>query len=506
MALLNKTALNLSEGIRLRNFSLLVLCAAIVAYLFSNVQILATEPWPHFLQMLKALVRPNFSEPQTLAIDLLYTVSFALLGVSLAVLMGTALSLLYRYSIVRLCCAFLRAIHELFWALIFIQIFGLSAITAILAIGIPYACTFARVFHDIYQQAPVKITNQQTADNAKISNFCYVLLPQVWPQMQSYLRYRFECGIRTSAVLGFVGLPTIGFHLETAFKQGDYSYAGALLISFYLLIASIKHWIKLPLLPLYLLAAYYFLPDSYTINSGENMLRFITVDIWPRGVLNTDQGIVHSTIIYWQWFVELLLEQGLSGIGQTITLTVLALAATLVFCVMAMPILVLMHNYVSINIVGKSVLLVARSTAEYILAFVLLLLLGPSMLPAMLALAIHNSALISYLLARNMYSLALPVKLTISEFLYKVLPSLYVNFISLLMYRAEIILRESAILGVLGIATLGFYIDSAFEELRFDRALALLLMTAFMNILLDQFSRKMQLLFTSSAIRVRSRD
>ena len=509
MALLNfltEKKRNLSEGIRLRNFSVLVLCSAAIAYYFANVQILATEPWPHFLQMLKALLSPNFSEPKALAIDLFYTLSFALLGVSLAVVMGTALSLLYRYSLVRLCCAFLRAIHELFWALIFIQIFGLSAITAILAIGIPYACTFARVFHDIYQQAPVKITNQQIADNAKISNFCYVLLPQVWPQMQSYLRYRFECGIRTSAVLGFVGLPTIGFHLETAFKQGDYSYAGALLISFYLLIASIKHWMKLSLLPLYLLVAYYFLPESYMINSADNMLRFIIIDIWPRAVLNADVGIINSTVIYSQWFVELLLEQGLSGIGQTIILTLLALATTLVFCVIAMPILVLMHNYVSINILGKSVLLIARSIAEYILAFVLLLLLGPSMLPAILALAIHNSALISYLLARNIASLVLPAKLSISEFLYKVLPSLYVNFISLLMYRAEIILRESAILGVLGITTLGFYIDSAFEELRFDRALALLLMTALLNLLLDQFSRKMQLSFTGSTIRVRSRD
>jgi phosphonate transport system permease protein len=506
MALLYKTRQNQSEGIRLRNFSLLVIGAAIIGYFFANVQILATEPWPHFLQMLKALFRPNFTEPKALAIDLLYTLNFALLGVSLAVFIGTGLSLLYRYSIVRMCCAFLRAIHELFWALIFIQIFGLSSITAVLAIGIPYACTFARVFHDIYQQAPVKITNQQIADNAKISNFCYVLLPQVWPQMQSYLRYRFECGIRTSAVLGFVGLPTIGFHLETAFKQGDYNYAGALLISFYLLIASIKHWMKLSLLPLYLIAACFFLPESYTINSGENLLRFITIDIWPRAVLSADQGFIHNTLVYWHWFVELLLEQGLSGISHTVILTVLALATTLVFCVFAMPILVLMHNYVSINILGKSVLLVARSTAEYILAFVLLLLLGPSMLPAILALAIHNSALISYLLARNITSLVLPAKLSMSEFLYKVLPSLYVNFMSLLMYRTEIILRESAILGVLGITTLGFYIDSAFEELRLDRALALLLMTALMNLLLDQFSRKMQLSFTGSAIRVRSRD
>jgi phosphonate transport system permease protein len=49
-------------------------------------------------------------------------------------------------------------------------------------------------------------------------------------------------------------------------------------------------------------------------------------------------------------------------------------------------------------------------------------------------------------------------------------------------YRWEVILRESAILGLLGAATLGFYIDSAFEEIRFDRAVLLIIVTALLNI------------------------
>ena len=56
---------------------------------------------------------------------------------------------------------------------------------------------------------------------------------------------------------------------------------------------------------------------------------------------------------------------------------------------------------------------------------------------------------------------------------------------ALLFYRWEVILRETAILGILGIPTLGFYIDSAFEEIRFDRAIFLILITAILNILID---------------------
>jgi phosphonate transport system permease protein len=61
--------------------------------------------------------------------------------------------------------------------------------------------------------------------------------------------------------------------------------------------------------------------------------------------------------------------------------------------------------------------------------------------------------------------------------------------LAFLFYRWEVILRETAILGILGIATLGFYVDSAFADIRFDRALFLILVTALLNICVDTVSR-----------------
>ena len=53
-------------------------------------------------------------------------------------------------------------------------------------------------------------------------------------------------------------------------------------------------------------------------------------------------------------------------------------------------------------------------------------------------------------------------------------------------------MRESAILGILGIATLGFYIDSAFEEFRFDRAALLILASALLNMAVDILARTLR--------------
>jgi phosphonate transport system permease protein len=49
--------------------------------------------------------------------------------------------------------------------------------------------------------------------------------------------------------------------------------------------------------------------------------------------------------------------------------------------------------------------------------------------------------------------------------------------------------RESAILGILGVRTLGYYVDADFYEFKFDRALVVLLATAALSVAIDAASR-----------------
>ncbi|MEC9482531.1 MAG: ABC transporter permease subunit, partial [Halomonas sp.] len=75
---------------------------------------------------------------------------------------------------------------------------------------------------------------------------------------------------------------------------------------------------------------------------------------------------------------------------------------------------------------------------------------------------------------------------------YEIVPRIYGPFLAFLFYRWEIIMRETAILGILGIATLGFYVDSAIQELRFDRAVVLIVITALLNIGVDSLARRLR--------------
>jgi phosphonate transport system permease protein len=69
------------------------------------------------------------------------------------------------------------------------------------------------------------------------------------------------------------------------------------------------------------------------------------------------------------------------------------------------------------------------------------------------------------------------------------LPRVYGQFLAFLFYRWEVIMRETAILGILGIATLGFYVDSSLADIRLDRVMFLIVIMVIFNVTVDALSR-----------------
>ena len=61
---------------------------------------------------------------------------------------------IFSKGIFRAVLGFLRAIHELVWALIFVAIFGLSPLSAVLALAIPYGGILGRIFADMLNDVP----------------------------------------------------------------------------------------------------------------------------------------------------------------------------------------------------------------------------------------------------------------------------------------------------------------------------------------------------------------
>lgn len=465
--------------------SLWLLGTALICIWLADFQIRSTDPWTELGRFGLGLIHPDFSTFDTAVVALLRTLAFAFTGVGAAAVLGMGLALVFHYRVVRIFCAFVRAIHELFWALIFLQFFGLHPITGVLAIALPYAATFGRVYSEILEEGDRGVVKALSARSGVISTFWYARVPDLWAHLISYTSYRFECGMRSSAVLGFIGMPTLGFYLESSYAEGKYGEVGMLLLIFLITIGSLRFWLRPKLVVPYLLTAPFLLGGGLPIVWG-NATRFFTEDIIPAPLRNSE-GIAGLG----PWLADLLWYQALPGIGTTLLLTQIALVGTGIIALLSFPLISRVFVNRFFLMFGHGLLVIGRSVPEYLLAYILLQLWGPSMLPAVVALVIHNGAIIGHIIGRQSNTLVFrpDVVSGFDCYTHEVVPRLYRSFLSFSLYRWEIIMRETAILGILGITTLGFYVDSAIQELRFDRAMVLILMTALLNIGIDSLAR-----------------
>ena len=456
----------------------------------ADLHVTTLHPLAELTRLLGGLIRPDF--PAVEVWSVVYTVAFAVLGVALGAGVGLVLAVPFaRSRTVRLVCAALRAVHELFWALLLMQVFGLSATTGVLAIALPYAGICAKVYSEIIEEADLSALRVLPPGTGLVSAFAYARLPDLAGRFADYTLYRLECGLRSSLVLGFIGLPTMGFTLESAFRQGRYAEAGGLLLVVYALIATRRLWVRRWSVPLLVVGAVFALPPSIGhAEVGASLVRFLTHDIVPAP-LRPEAGAGASL---WGWFWPILTGQVLPGVAQTLILAQIALVATGLGALALFPLTARRFAGPVGRPLGRVLLVVVRSTPEYMLAYLCLQLLGPSMLPAILALALHNAGIIGTLMGRHAdaipYRADAPTGLNL--YAYETLPRLYGQFLAFLLYRWELILRESAIFGILGVTTLGFYVDAAISELRLDVAVVLILATALLTMAVDAASRALR--------------
>jgi len=470
--------------------SLGFVAVALVCLLFSDVAVTTRDPWGELGRMAWGMVTPDFLAVRDIGMAVLQTVAFALCGGALGATSGFFLAQVFHIAPVRWFCAIVRAIHEIFWALIFLQILGLSPLTGVLAIALPYAGICGKVYAETLEEARSPALAVLPEGTGIISAFFFVRLPDAWVHIKSYTAYRFECGLRSSAVLGFVGLPTLGFYLETAFSEGNYSEAAALLIVFYILIATLRLWMRPRLLGLYLFAAPFTLSGSGTIQF-DNIVRFFTNDIIPAPIRQGSLFDAATWIQMGDWSATLLVDQAIPGIVATLLLTQIALVGTGILTLAFFPLISEKFFGPVARTAGHVFLVIVRSTPEFVLAYVFLLFWGPSMLPAIVALSLHNGALIGHLIGR--YSNEIKVRpdspTGLCLYGFEIVPRVYGQFLAFLFYRWEVIMRETSILGILGIATLGFYVDSALADIRLDRVMVLILVTVALNLGIDALSR-----------------
>lgn len=114
----------------------------------------------------------------------------------------------------------LRSVPELVWALLFVRVTGLGPTAGVLAIALTYGGMLGKVYGEILESGDTHAAEALLRNgSSRLQAFFFGLLPQNAAELTSYTVYRWECAIRSSVVLGFVGAGGLGQLMDGAMKM-----------------------------------------------------------------------------------------------------------------------------------------------------------------------------------------------------------------------------------------------------------------------------------------------
>ncbi|HEJ5226355.1 ABC transporter permease, partial [Pseudomonas aeruginosa] len=131
----------------------------------------------------------------------------------------------------------LRSVPEIVWALLFVRAVGLGPTAGVLAIAITYAGMLGKVYAEIFESVDPRPTRALLlGGGSRLAAFAYGVLPNAAGEMISYTVYRWECAIRASVVMGFVGAGGLGQQIDLSLRMFAGGEVASILLTFLLLV------------------------------------------------------------------------------------------------------------------------------------------------------------------------------------------------------------------------------------------------------------------------------
>lgn len=138
---------------------------------------------------------------------------------------------------VRWLLVFLRSIPEVVWALLLVRAVGLGPAAGVFAIAVNYAGMLGKVYFEIYEAGDTRPARAlMEAGSGRLAAFFYGIFPVALPEMVSYSVYRWECAVRASVVMGYVGAGGLGMQMELSMRMLNGGEVATMLLAFFLLV------------------------------------------------------------------------------------------------------------------------------------------------------------------------------------------------------------------------------------------------------------------------------
>ncbi len=476
----------------------------------------------------------------------LVTLAFAALGTAGALLLGLVGGLVLSdaawpgrvpaswralRSLLRAVLVALRSIHELVWALLLVSVLGLDPLAAVLALVIPFGAQTAQVFADTIDGADTgPYLALRRAGAPQVPALVYALVPAASRGMLSYSFYRFECSVRSTVLLGFVGAGGIGQELVVSLQSRNWEEVWTLVYVLLLLSAAVEAWSARVRREVGGLSP---APGAERAADAEGTVAAVVAGGPRRASVSRRRPWSRATVYLllpalvacwwatglsldgltdpftWQLSRELLadlLPPGLPDGG--VAALVDAVADTVAMAVLAMTLAVGVTVVVGPWAAGRSVgryparlaLLVLRSVPPTVWAVLALFVLLPGVLPGVLALGLYASGILGRLVAEAWESQDRSAARALERAgtpgwlanVAAVLPGSTHELLTYTLYRFEVSIRDTTVVGVVGAAGLGRLFAENLASFQFAVVSSLLLASFLLSVAVEHLGRRLR--------------
>ncbi|MEO7234162.1 MAG: ABC transporter permease subunit, partial [Lapillicoccus sp.] len=416
-----------------------------------------------------------------------------------------------------------RSVHELIWALLFVSVLGIDPLVAVLAIAIPFGAQTAKVFAQILDGVSRHPLAAMRASGASSpAALAYGLLPQAAPLLLSYAFYRFECAIRSTVILGVVGVGGLGQELVVSLRSRSWEEVWTLVAAVLVLSAVVDVWSSRVRADLAVMSCSDWSGGTTTGAAANRSL-------WARwSAVVAVVGVVAAALasgvslsgltssrtreltaqLFQDLFPPALPPGGWATLGgatlDTVAMAVLAMALAVAVTVVVGPFATRVRPSRSAadgtawaspwwrlpragaRLLTRALLLGLRSIPPTVWAVLALLVLFPGILPGAIALGLYTAGILGRLVAEAWESVDTRPRDALAAAgvppglasLAAVLPPSAFHMLAYTLYRFEICVRDTAVVGVVGAAGLGRLFAENLAVFRFP-AVTTLLLTSF---------------------------
>lgn len=508
-------------------------CGALAACLWAATRattgndVFNSGGWPSFARFWTSVTNPELSGEflRTTADATLTTAAYAVLGTVLSVAVGVMAGPIVSErvwesadrrpvwvwlrramrGIVRLAFVVPRAVHEVIWALLLVQVLGFDPFVAVLAIGIQFGAVTAKVFGENIDDAdPRPFRALRGAGAGRMAAVIYGIVPTIQRDLVAYSFYRLECAVRSAAVLGIIGAGGLGFQLDLSFESLKYGQIWTLIIALMILSGLTDAWsaaIRLRRSPRVIPLSWLVLAVAVPLSTWQVGLDPST--LWSErtrrlaGELLADLLPPHFGPGGWSE----LASATVATAAMSILATAIAVTGGLVVAFVAVRpstrASVLRH---AAGWLARLVLLLFRAVPAPAWAFLFVLILFPGIWPGAVALGVYNLGVLGRLFAETIEDhdehtrrhLESSGAGTLQQIGYAILPSTAPRLTGLALYRWEVITRETVIVGIVGAGGIGRLIQDDLVARDFAAVAAAMCALVLLTALIDVVSTHMR--------------